>query len=184
MNTFAGGGLKPFAPLKLKISLEGGSIMNCKIVKKSAFDVLCAERKFTYEEAMAKIPEFWSEHMQSGKNKVVLGKYGINIDENMGSKEFNYLIADDFAGGEVPVGFEIRTIPEFTWAVFPITGKMPEAIQETEKKIFSEWLPNNGEYEIAAGYNIEMYSDPSKFERGTRDEKYYTEIWIPVKVSE
>ena len=67
--------------------------------------------------------------------------------------------------------------------MFPITGKMPEAIQETEKKIFSEWLPNNGEYEIAAGYNVETYSDPSKFERGTRDEKYYTEVWIPVKVS-
>lgn len=179
-----GGGLRPFAPLKLKISLEGGSIMNCKIVKKSAFDVLCAERKFTYEEAQVKVPEFWNEHMQSGRNKVVHGEYGINIDENMGSKEFNYLIADDFAGGEVPVGFEIRTIPEFTWAVFPITGKIPEAIQETEKKIFSEWLPNNGEYEIAAGYNVEMYSDPSKFERGTRDEKYYTEVWIPVKASE
>ena len=158
--------------------------MNCKIVKKSAFDVLCTERKFTYEEAMVKVPEFWNEHMQSGRNKVVHGEYGINIDENMGSKEFNYLIADDFAGGEVPAGFEIRTIPEFTWAVFPITGKMPEAIQETEKKIFSEWLPNNGEYEIAAGYNVEMYSDPSKFERGTCDEKYYTEIWIPVKASE
>ena len=179
-----GGGLRPFAPLKLKISLEGGSIMNCKIVKKSAFDVLCTERKFTYEEAQVKVLEFWNEHMQSGRNKVVHGEYGINIDENMGSKEFNYLIADDFAGGEVPAGFEIRTIPEFTWAVFHITGKMPEAIQETEKKIFSEWLPNNGEYEIAAGYNIEMYSDPSKFERGTRDEKYYTEVWIPVKVSE
>ena len=179
-----GGGLRPFAPLKLKISLEGGSIMNCKIVKKSAFDVLCTERKFTYEEAQVKVPEFWNEHMQSGRNKVVHGEYGINIDENMGSKEFNYLIADDFAGDEVPAGFEIHTIPEFTWAVFPITGKMPEAIQETEKKIFSEWLPNNGEYEIAAGYNIEMYSDPSKFERGTRDEKYYTEVWIPVKVSE
>ena len=179
-----GGGLRPFAPLKLKISLEGGSIMNCKIVRKSAFDVLCTERKFTYEEAQAKVPEFWNEHMQSSRNKVVHGEYGINIDENMGSKEFNYLIADDFAGGEVPAGFEIRTIPEFTWVVFPITGKMPEAIQEAEKKIFSEWLPNNGEYEIAAGYNIEMYSDPSKFGRGTRDEKYYTEVWIPVKVSE
>ena len=179
----AGGGLRPFAPLKLKISLEGGSIMDCKILKKSAFTVLCTARKFTYDEAMAKVPAFWNEHMQSGKNKVVHGEYGINIDENMGSKEFDYLIADDFTGGEVPAGFETREVPEFTWAVFPITGKMPEAIQEVEKKIFSEWLPNNGEYEIAAGYNVEMYSDPSKFEKGTRDEKYYTEVWIPVKAS-
>ena len=25
----------------------------------------------------------------------------------------------------------------------------------------TEWLPNNKDYEIAAGYNIEMYSDSS-----------------------
>lgn len=179
----AGGGLRPFAPLKLKISLEGGSIMDCKIVKKPEFTVLCRERKFTYEEAAEKVPAFWNEHMASGKNKLVQGKYGINIDENMGCTEFTYLIADDFTGGDVPKGFAVRTIPEFTWAVFPITGKMPEAIQEVEKKIFSEWLPNNGEYEIGAGYNVELYSDPAQFPNGTRDDKYYTEVWIPVKES-
>lgn len=176
-----GGGLRPFAPLKLKISLEGGSIMNCKIVKKPAFTVLCTERKFSYEEAPAKVPQFWSEHMANGGAKTVHGNYGINIDESMGCKEFSYLIADDFAGGEVPAGFKTRVIPEFTWAVFPITGSMPEAIQAVEKQIFSEWLPNNGEYEIAAGYNVEMYSDPTQYAGGTRDKAYYSEVWIPVK---
>lgn len=37
------------------------------------------------------------------------------------------------------------------------------------------------DYEITAGYNIEMYSDASEYEQGILDENYYSEIWIPVK---
>lgn len=33
----------------------------------------------------------------------------------------------------------------------------------------------------AAGYNVEMYSDPSQYAKGVMDENYYSEIWIPVK---
>jgi len=37
------------------------------------------------------------------------------------------------------------------------------------------------DYEIAAGYNIEMYSNPNDYPGGTADENYYSEIWIPIK---
>lgn len=37
------------------------------------------------------------------------------------------------------------------------------------------------DYEFAAGYCVEYYDDPTKYEKGTQDEKYYCEIWIPVK---
>ena len=37
------------------------------------------------------------------------------------------------------------------------------------------------DYEIAAGYSVEMYDDPAKFPKGTLDENYYSEIWVPVK---
>lgn len=36
-------------------------------------------------------------------------------------------------------------------------------------------------YEFAAGYCVEMYDMPDKYPKGTQDENYYTEIWIPVK---
>gem|GEM_PF-4654791 len=49
------------------------------------------------------------------------------------------------------------------------------------KKIFSEWLPALKEYEFAAGYCIEMYDDASKYPKGTQDENYHSEIWIPVR---
>ena len=60
-------------------------------------------------------------------------------------------------------------------------GAMPSSIQEVNKKIFSEWLPNCIDYEIAGGYNIEIYSDPSEYEKGNFDENYYSAVWIPVK---
>ena len=58
---------------------------------------------------------------------------------------------------------------------------MPQSMQDVNKKIFSEWLPNCKDYEIAAGYCIEMYSDPAQYPKGTQDENYYSEMWIPVK---
>lgn len=54
-------------------------------------------------------------------------------------------------------------------------------MQETNEIIFKEWLPNSNDYEIAVGYNIEMYSNPKNYKKGIDDEKYYSEIWIPIK---
>lgn len=174
--------LKSFAPLKVSFTLKGGFTMEYKIVEKDAFAVLGVSKKFLYDDAKSEIPKFWAQHYQAGKGSTVCGMYGVNIDESMAGKEFEYLIADDYNGtGEVPSGFIIRTIPAFIWAVFPCIGAMPNAMQEVNQKIFSEWLPNCKDYEFAAGYNVEMYNNPTDYPNGVQDEKYYSEIWIPVK---
>lgn len=174
--------LKSFAPLKVKLSLEGGYLMDYRIEKKESFTVIANARTFPYEGAKEVVPGFWQEHFQTGKGKVVCGEYGINIDEKMGNDTFEYLIADPYTDGrDVPEGFITRTIPELTWAVFPCVGAMPDALQDVNTKIFTEWLPALKEYEFAAGYCVEMYDDPTKYPNGTQDEKYYCEIWIPVK---
>lgn len=173
--------IKSFAPLKIKFSLEGGYIMDYKIVEKDAFTVMGFSRMFKYDSAAADIPKYWDEHFRSGKDKVVCGMYGVCFDE--GAKgEFEYMIADNYMPwNEIPNGCVTRAIPKHTWAVFPCKGPMPDAIQETNRKIYSEWLPNCREYEIAAGYNIELYSNCSNYPIGNQDENYYTEIWIPVR---
>lgn len=173
--------IKSFAPLKISFTLKGGFTMDYKIVKKDEFTVIGVSKKFPYDNAAAEIPKFWNEYFQNNVDNTVCGMYGVNIDESMGCKEFEYLIADDYKKGtEIPDGFITKTIPALTWAIFPCIGKMPNAMQEVNKKIFSEWLPNC-DYEFAAGYNIEMYNDPSDYPNGTQDENYYSEIWIPVK---
>lgn len=174
--------LKSFAPLKIRISLEGGYLMDYKIVKKEAFTVIANARTFSYEGAKETVPKFWKEHFQTGKGAVICGCYGINIDLEMGQETFEYLIADPYnPQKEVPEGFVTRTIPAFDWVVFPCRGAMPDALQDVNTKIYTEWLPALKEYEFAAGYCVEYYEDPTKYEKGTLDENYYCEIWIPVK---
>lgn len=178
----SGGAVRSFAPLRIKVILEGGQNMDCKIMKKEAFTVLCRAKTFRYEEGAEQVPKFWAEHFASGGGQVVCGIYGINLDESMGGSEFEYLIADNYdPAREIPQGFTARTIPAHTWAVFPCTGKMPQALQGLNQQIFSQWLPTNPDYKIAAGINVEMYSDASKFEKGTLDQKYYCEVWLPVE---
>lgn len=174
--------LKSFAPLKIKISMEGGYIMDYKIVKKEEFTVVGKSKNFGYENAKEEIPQFWQQFYTEGNGKYVCGMFGINIDEKMGRDTFEYLIADMYNPVmDVPEGFVTKTIPAFTWAVFPCKGAMPEALQDVNKRIFAEWLPALKDYEFAAGYCVEMYEDPGKYPKGTRDENYYSEIWIPVK---
>ena len=156
--------------------------MDYKIEKKEAFSVIANAKVFPYEGAHQMVPAFWQEHYKEGKGATVMGVYGINIDEEMGRNSFEYLIADPYNPvNEVPEGFVVKTIPEFTWAVFPCRGAMPDALQNVNTKIFSEWLPALKEYEFAAGYCVEYYDDPTKYAKGTMDENYYCEIWIPVK---
>ncbi|ERI91729.1 transcriptional regulator, effector binding domain protein [Clostridiales bacterium oral taxon 876 str. F0540] len=174
--------IKSFAPLKIKFSLEGGYIMDYKIVEKDSFTVMGSSKVFKYDSATKEIPQFWTEHYQTGNGKLVCGMYGVCIDENMGSDEFEYLIADNYNPSiEIPDGFVTKTIPKHTWAVFPCKGAMPKSLQDVNQKIFSEWLPNCKDYEIAAGYNIEMYTNIADYPLGNQDENYYSEIWIPVR---
>ena len=174
--------IKSFARLKIIISLEGGYIMDYKIMEKDAFTIIGASKMFNYENATKEIPPFWAEHFQSGKNEIVCGVYGICFEKDMGTDKFEYLIADDYIPHkEIPAGFVTKVISKHTWAIFPCKGPLPGTLQDTSKKIFSEWLPNNKDYEIAAGLNIEFYSNPADYPNGTTDENYYSEIWIPVK---
>lgn len=122
----SGGAARSFAPLRIKVTLEGGQNMDCKIMKKEAFTVLCRAKKFKYEEGAEAVPRFWAQHFAAGGGKVVRGVYGINLDESMGGSEFEYLIADNYdPAAEVPEGFVTRTIPAHTWAVFPAPGACP-----------------------------------------------------------
>ena len=174
--------LRSFSALKINISLKGGYIMDYKIVEKDSFTIIGALKMFKYDTAKAEIPLFWADYYQSGKEKTVCGMYGVCIDENNDSDEFAYLIADDYLPSkDIPEGFVTKVIPKHTWAVFACKGPMPQALQDVNSKIFSEWLPNCKDYEIAAGYNIEMYTAIDDYPKGNQDENYYSEIWIPIK---
>ena len=173
--------IKEFAPLRISIDLKGGYTMDYKIEEKESFKVVGLSEKFKYDDAYEDVPKMWQLFKETNNNKICT-KYGVNMDIEMSGNEFIYMICDDYKEGmEVPEGFKVREIPKYTWAIFTCYGPSYKSMPKLNEKIFKEWLPNSNEYEIAAGYNIEMYSDPSTYDNGIMNDKYYTEIWIPVK---
>lgn len=170
--------LRSFAPLRIRFTLEGGTIMEYKIVEKAAFTVMGRSRRFQYETSYQEIPKFWDEHMGSAEVAKVMGMYGLCLGGEDNDKDFEYLIADNYIPQkEIPEGYETRTLPAGTWAIFPCKGPMVETLQSTNTRIWNEWLPNCREYKLAGNYNIEAYFEP-KHDDPQCD---YCEIWIPVE---
>lgn len=73
---------------------------------------------------------------------------------------------------KTPPEFSDYQIAAFKWAIFSGSGAMPNAIQELEQRIITEWLPSSG-YEYADGPDIEVYLKPDP-----KDALF--EVWIPV----
>lgn len=164
-----GAAIKSFAPVRIKLTLEGGTIMEYRIVEKAAFTIMGKCRKFNADTSYTEIPQFWQEHYQNGGGEIIKGMFGACVDGN--GKDFDYFIADMyFPWNKIPEGCTTKTFQSGTWAVFPYRGECPKALQDVNTKIWSEWLPNCKEYELVGNYSLEVYLD-----------KEYGEIWVPVK---
>lgn len=180
---------KVFLPLKISIVIQGGNRMDFTVTHIPAFKVIGFSREFSFESSYKDIPAFWdelnarfSEDSQdpcaAAVKKYGIGEFGVCIDDN-GSKSFRYMIAGRYDGGEIPAEMEIYDIPACDWAKFKCIGALrpqPTALQSLNTQIFRDWLPNNPEYEIAAGLNLEWYSVGD-----TASDDYESGIWLPVK---
>lgn len=166
--------LNAFAPMKIKVTLEGGNMMEYKIVEKPAFTVMGVSRVFDSETSYQEIPAFWEETMQAPGTKVK-GVFGVCLDQN--GKQFDYLIADPYLPcEEVPEGYVTHTLPAGTWAIFPCRGALPDSLQSVNTRIWKEWLPSCRDYRLSGKYNIEMYAPPAE-----KPKDDYCEIWIPIE---
>ena len=170
-----GNELKSFNKLVVKISVEGGTIMDYRIEKKEGFRLLVYARMFTEESGEKGIPAFWEEYYQNEVYKKAPGYLGICAQEKDSAEEFMYGIgcdADDVK--EIPEGFQIINIPAYTWAIFKCVGPTPDAIRKTWGDIYREWLPG-ADYELIPDFDIENYlpGDNTSCD-------YVSEIWIPV----
>jgi AraC family transcriptional regulator len=173
--------LKAFPRISFNISIKGDAEMNYKIEKKDAFRIVGVKEHFdmNVEEAFAKVPLFWQKTVKDGwlpklcalMDKPPLGVLGVSACMN--GKDFDYFIAVA-SGKPAPEGAVEYIVPAATWAVFECVGAMPQAIQELQKRIVSEWLPMSG-YEYANAPDIEVY-----FEGDQQSPKYKSAVWLPV----
>lgn len=168
-----GAPLRSFAPLHIKISLEGGSMLDYRIVEKAPFTIVGVKRRFNTETSYQEIPKYWKEWM--GDMKGLKGMFGFCVD--MDGKEFDYWIADLYTPWEeISAGCKTWLVPGSLWAQFPCRGPLPESLQSVNTKIWSEWLPSLQGYEVAGNYSMEMYMPPAE-----NPEDNISYIWVPLK---
>lgn len=154
-----GASLRSFAPMHIKITLEGGSMLDYCIMEKASFTIVGTKRRFNSETSYQEIPKYWNEWMSDKKG--LKGMFGVCLD--MDGKDFDYWIADLYAPWEeIQEGCETYQIPGSYWAQFVCRGPLPGSLQKVNTQIWSEWLPSLSGYELAGNYSIEIYMPPAE----------------------
>ncbi len=185
----SGANLKSFSRLSIKLSLEGGSIMDYKIEEKEAMQIVAKSKRFTTDNEVnhKQIPEFWNNCRANGtldtlcgfvKPESIFGKSILGICEEStckDAKDFEYSIGTQYLGGTIPDGYVLKGVPKLTWAIFKCKGAMPHGIQDGWHKIYSEFFPAS-EYRRLSLLDFEVYP-----EGNISSEDYTSEIWIPVE---
>ena len=192
--------LKSFSRLSIKISLEGGTIMNYRIERKPQMTLLGYKRHFDgmpYDELRNKQEEkfFIStrayQWMLKGISTDKLSDYCIltNMDDNgydfyiaaaTDKYEFDNLYNSEVTGIDFMEKFQFEKIiiPERTYAVFE-TKKQKMPIPEyfdIRKQIAAEWLSNK-EYQMINAPELAVYHWGLVGSYTDRT----IEIWIPIE---
>lgn len=184
-----GGTVKSFSKLSVKLILTGGTEMDYRIERPGAVKVICKRTEVHKPETGAGSPDitgFWAECGQNGTMQKILsyipkeprlgGLLGICFSLETDGDMFPYGIGVEYNGAPVDGDLEVIELPEYSYAVFPFKGKMPDAFTETYRRIVSEFFPSSDRYEYAEGAEFEVYPSDR-----TDDPDYYGEIWIAVR---
>lgn len=171
--------LKAFPPISFKISIKGAEEMNYRVEKKEAFRIVGVSQPLhtELEKNFEIVPQMWQKVALDGTLQKLIpmmdsqpqGVLGISICNDL--EEWKYFISVS-STKSINNTLDEYTIPAFTWAIFSGEGQCPQAIQELEKRIVTEWLPTSG-YEYDNGPDIELYLNPDP-----QNAKF--EVWIPV----
>lgn len=178
-----GATLTLFNPMKIKITVEGGKIMDYRIENRKKFCVLVKPKAFLNEkineEGNRDIPDFWTQCQQDGTFDL-LNKYRQNndnyavcspISEEKGCFDYAVGILCD-EGSDTPEGLKRWIIEEGLWAVFPCIGSDESCMDGVWEKIYREFLPQSG-------YEMRNYADFEYYPAQPSD--VFCEIWVPIR---
>lgn len=170
--------LKAFPRIRFKFVLKGDTEMEYQIVKREAFRIVGFRTPLPMdvEEGFQVVPRFWGEigprvgeliPLMDPGAPGVLGVSTCHLEQG-----FYYIAVASKT--TAPEGAFEWTVPAATWAVFTGSGQQPTAIQELQKRIVAEWLPDSG-YEWAQAPDVEVYlSTPG-------EEESRFQVWLPVQ---
>ena len=175
--------LRSYNRLIIRIKLEGGTLMDYKVVEREKFSLLVKAQAFRNEsiseEGNTEIPDFWKQCGTDGVFEVLKqhtkthDTYGVCAPISKESAHFDYGIGMRYEGGAVPEGFRVWEVTSTLWAVFPCIGEDGSCIGETWERIFQEFLPNS-QYNMLDAADFELYPQNSNLD-------CFCEIWVPIE---
>ena len=163
--------------------------MEYKVMEKAGFRVLGRKTELSAvnQEQLQKIPQLWQEACQDGTLDRLMQvgavenccphPLGLCLMEGTAKNSFSYMIGVEAAADAAGDEWDSVMVPALTWAVFSVTGKMPEAIQQVFRQIYDGPFPVGG-YSRTTGPDIEVY-----FAGDMNSRDYRCEVWIPVMKS-
>ena len=99
----SGAPLRSFAPMHIKITLEGGNMLDYRIVERAPFTIVGMKRSFDSDTSYREIPKYWNEW--AADRKGICGMFGVCMDTD--GKIFDYWIADLYEPWkDIPEGAE------------------------------------------------------------------------------
>lgn len=171
--------LKSYPPISFNVMIKGHTELKYRIESKEKFKVIGVTTPISadIEKNFDAVEKLWSESYLNGNLQRIIHLNKATSFELLGvctwgrkdgGKYFIAVKSDENADE-----FQEYCIPKATYAIFTGFGKLPDAMQELEKQIFTEWLPTSG-YEYGDNPDIELYKS---LDRENTD----FEIWISIK---
>lgn len=158
---------------------------------KRAMTLIGFSKRIRQSEGRVQCPAFWADYArrykrlwqgaepETAQERAVLdngiGQYALCVMDE--PDKFEYVIAGEDRGGEVPEGMKLYALPESEYAVFTERGALPESLQRLNAAVWGEWLHGEGRAcEGNGDTTVEVYpaGDPKRAD----DE---CGIWVPVK---
>lgn len=179
-----GGPLKLYHRLIIKLIVEGGMLMQYRIVEQPGFNLVVKKKQFSSEQTLQPenqdIALFWDALIADGTLERLKGLadnhdfYGVCSPISQESQLFDYAIGCPCSLSDVPAEFELCSVGPQLWAVFDCIGHDGVCIGETWDKIFKEFLVVSN-YQMLDSLDFEKYPEHPI-------EGVFCEIWIPVKL--
>lgn len=192
-----GATLKSFSRLSMKISLEGGSMMDYRIEQKPELVLTGFKRRFTGTPAEREDQEcdFYlstrgNQYMLKGMARDLDTFY--NVMTNFGDDGYDFYIAaklregmteklGEILGAEDAARFETVTIPARQYLVCETErAEYPtELFADLRRRVVSEWLPSSG-YELAEAPEVSVYHWYAREGDDAVNHSRFVELWLPV----
>lgn len=179
--------LKAWPRMTFYLTIKGGTEMDYRIEEKPYFQIAGIKKRvpIRFEGVNPEIEAMWQSldetkirelKQLSDTEPSGIIQASTNFDEGRMDEKGEL---DHYIGvattDDAPKNWERLEVPAASWAVFSVTGRFPEAMQDTWGRIYSEWFPSVN-YELTDGPEMLSIKDSD-----LSQPEVTCEIWIPVK---